>query len=171
MLLLGAGTGLLYLLRWFWWRVTAWCEIVAMVSSFVVSLVLLVMEKNGYQIGTAEGLLITIGFTTACWILTAYLGPQTDMEAMLNFYRKVRPFGPGWEPIRLKAGVLEEQNDPGDNIPLALLGWVSGCTMIWSALFAVGNLLYGRVDYTLGLTVVFLISGLGVLRVVQRLWR
>ncbi len=171
MLLLGAGTGLLYLLRWFWWRVTAWCEIAAMISSFVVSLVLLVLEKNGWQIGTAQGLLITIGFTTACWILTAYLGPQTDMEAMLNFYRKVRPFGPGWEPIRAKAGVLEEQNDPGDNIPLALAGWVSGCTMIWSALFSVGNLLYGRVDYALGLLVVFVISGLVVLRVVQRLWR
>ncbi len=171
MLLLGAGTGLLYLLRWFWWRVTAWCEIAAMVSSFVVSVVLLVLEKNGWQIGTAAGLLITIGFTTACWIVMAYMGPQTDPAALLNFYRKVRPFGPGWEPIRAKAGVLEEQVDAGDNIPLALVGWVSGCTMIWSALFMVGNFLYGRMNYAIGLMVVFAISALVVLRVVQRLWR
>ena len=104
-------------------------------------------------------------------MLTAYLGPQTDPAALLNFYRKVRPFGPGWEPIRAKAGVLEEQVDAGDNIPLALVGWVSGCTMIWSALFTVGNFLYGRMNYAIGLMVVFAISALVVLRVVQRLWR
>ncbi|HUB34095.1 MAG TPA: sodium:solute symporter family protein [Bryobacteraceae bacterium] len=171
MLLLGAGTGLLYLLRWFWWRVTAWCEIAAMMSSFVVSVVLLILEKNGYQIGTAQGLLITISFTTACWILTAYLGPQTDPAALVNFYRKVRPFGPGWKAIRAKAGMAEVEAEAGDNIPLALVGWMSGCAMIWSALFAVGNFLYGRMDYALGLLAVFVVSGVVVLRVVQKLWK
>ena len=171
MLLLGAGTGLLYLLRWFWWRVTAWCEIAAMISSFVVSVVLLILEKNGYQIGTAQGLLITISFTTACWILTAYLGPQTDPAALVNFYRKVRPFGPGWKAIRAKAGMAEVEAEAGDNIPLALVGWMSGCAMIWSALFAVGNFLYGRMDYALGLLAVFVVSGVVVLRVVQKLWK
>jgi solute:Na+ symporter, SSS family len=170
MLLLGAGTGLLYLLRWFWWRVTAWCEIVAMISSFLVSATLLILEKNGYQIGTAQGLLLTIAFTTVCWILTAYLGPQTDPEVLLNFYHKVRPFGPGWKPIRAKAGVLE-QAEAGDNIPLALVGWMSGCAMIWSALFMVGNFLYGRMNYAAGLGVVFAISALVVLQVVRRLWK
>ena len=171
MLLLGAGTGLLYLLRWFWWRVTAWCEIAAMMSSFVVSVVLLILEKNGYQIGTAQGLLITISFTTACWILTAYLGPQTDPAALVNFCRKVRPFGPGWKAIRAKAGMAEVEAEAGDNIPLALVGWMSGCAMIWSALFAVGNFLYGRMDYALGLLAVFVVSGVVVLRVVQKLWK
>ena len=166
---IGAGTGLLYLVRWFWWRVTAWCEIVAMVSSFAVSVVLLLLSRNGVVMGTAQGLILTIAVTTVCWLATAYLGPKTDEQVLLNFYRKVRPFGPGWEPVRAHAGVAPAE--PGDNFPLALLGWVTGCTMIWSALFTVGNFLYGRLDYAFGLLGVFVVSGAILIRVVQRLWK
>src|SRR6185295_8812519 len=88
---IGAGTGLLYLVRWFWWRVTAWCEIVAMISSFLVSVALLVATRNGAQLGTAQQLLITIAFTTVCWLAMAYLGPQTDKATLIAFFRKVRP--------------------------------------------------------------------------------
>jgi hypothetical protein len=169
---IGGGTGLLYLLRWFWWRVNAWCEIVAMISSFLVSLVLLVMTKNGVEIGTAQGLIITIAVTTVCWIATAYLGPQTDDAVLINFYRKVRPFGPGWAPVRAKTGLTAAEAEVmTDNFPLALVGWLSGCTMIWSALFTVGNFLYGRTEYAVGLLVVFVISATIVMTVVKRLWR
>ncbi len=169
---IGGGTGLLYLLRWFWWRVNAWCEIVAMISSFLVSLALLILARNGVEIGTAQGLIITIAATTVCWIATAYLGPQTDDAVLVNFYRKVRPFGPGWAPVRAKAKLTAaEMAAPGDNFPLALVGWLTGCIMIWSALFTVGNVLYGRTGYALALGVVFLVSGATVTRVVQRLWR
>src|SRR5579863_10040780 len=75
LLLLGAGTGLLYLLRWFWWRITAWCEIVAMVVSFAVGLVFLVLHKNGMEVHTARELIVGIAITTFCWVLTAYVGP------------------------------------------------------------------------------------------------
>ena len=75
---IGAGTGLLYLVRWFWWRVNAWCEIVAMISSFGVSVVLLVLAKNGVAFSTHIALLITVAVTTVCWLLAAYLAPQTD---------------------------------------------------------------------------------------------
>jgi Na+/proline symporter len=169
---IGGGTGLLYLLRWFWWRVNAWCEIVAMISSFLASIVLLVLARNGVEIGTAQGLIITIAATTVCWIATAYLGPETDEAVLIGFYRKVRPFGPGWTPVRLKARLTPaEAAEPGDNFPLALVGWLSGCVMIWSALFTVGNFLYGRTGYALGLLAVFLISGAIVTIVVKRLWR
>jgi Na+/proline symporter len=164
LLLIGAGTGLLYLLRWFWWRVNAWCEIVAMISAFGTSMILL---ANG-MVGTERGLLITIAVTTVCWIATAYLGPQTDTETMVNFYRKVHPFGPGWKPVQARAGAVEQT---ADNIPLAMVGWMSGCVMIWSALFTVGNFLYGRMDYAIGLLVVFVISAAVVMTVVKRLWR
>ena len=93
---IGAGTGLLYLVRWFWWRVNAWCEVVAMVSSFLVSLALLVLAKNGVHFSTHVALLVTIAVTTVCWVATAYLGPQTDRRVLVEFYKKVRPFGPGW---------------------------------------------------------------------------
>jgi Na+/proline symporter len=169
---IGGGTGLLYLLRWFWWRVNAWCEIVAMIMSFLVSLVLLILTRNGVEIGTAQGLIIVIAVTTVCWIATAFVGPQTDPEVLANFYRKIHPFGPGWKPVAAQVKLTPaEIAEDRDNFPLALVGWVSGCTMIWSALFTVGNFLYGRTDYALGLLAVFAISGFIVIRVVQKLWR
>src|SRR5437763_15641722 len=82
----GAGTGLLYLVRWYWWRVNAWCEVVAMISSFVISVMFLVLEKqNIYSTTTATRLLMTIGVTTACWVLAAYLAPQTDKQTLIEF--------------------------------------------------------------------------------------
>ncbi len=167
----GAGTGLLYLMRWFWWRVNAWCEVVAMVSSFAVSIVLLVMHRNGVAISTHKGLMITVFFTTVCWMLTAFWGPETDRRTLIDFYRKVKPFGPGWSEIRKEAGVSPaEARATGQNIPLGLLGWVSGCTVIWSALFTVGNFLYGRTNYALGLLAVFVASGMVLLFVINRVW-
>jgi hypothetical protein len=168
----GAGTGLLYLVRWFWWRVNAWCEVVAMISSFLVSAVFLILEKQGvYSTTSAMRLIITIAVTTACWLLAAYFAPQTDRKTLIEFYRKVRPAGPGWEAIRLEAGISkDEAAQTGESIPLALVGWVAGCAMIWSSLFTVGNFLYGRYNYALALGAVFMISGFILLRVVNRLW-
>jgi solute:Na+ symporter, SSS family len=167
----GAGTGLLYLVRWFWWRVNAWSEVAAMLSSFVVSIVLLILSRNGVHISTHVALLVTIAFTTICWLLTAYLGPETDRSTLVAFYKKVRPFGPGWERIRKEAGISKEQRlASGENFPLALLGWVSGSIVVWSALFTVGNFLYGRTDYALALLGVFVVSGAALLYVINRLW-
>jgi len=150
LLQVGAGTGLLYLVRWFWWRVTAWCEIVAMVSSFGISVLFLVMAKNGVLVGTTQQLLLTIAVTTVCWVATAYLGPQNDPKVLAAFFDKVTP--------------------GAENYRLALAGWVAGVLMIWSALFTVGNILYQRYGYAAGLMAVFLVSGFAVLRVVRKLW-
>ncbi len=169
----GAGTGLLYLLRWFWWRVTAWCEITAMVSSFGISIGFLFMHKNGIALGTHKELLATVFFTSICWVIMAFVGPQTEKQRLIDFYRKVHPFGPGWKCIRQEAGVSEAEAAEyakKDNIPLALLGWVAGSAVIWSGLFMVGNLLYGRMGYTMALLAVFAISSSILIRVIQRLW-
>jgi Na+/proline symporter len=167
----GAGTGLLYLVRWFWWRVNAWSEVVAMGSSFLVSIVLLILHKNGIDFSTHIALLMTIGFTSVCWISTAFLGPETDKATLISFYKKVRPFGPGWEKIRLEAGISrEEASAAGQNFPLALLGWVAGCAMIWSALFTVGNFLYGRYVYAFPLLAVFIFTATIITWVMNKLW-
>lgn len=168
----GAGTGLLYLLRWFWWRINAWCEVVAMVSSFGVSLGLLVLKKTAaVEVPTHVALLTTIAITTACWVATAFLGPQTDRRVLVEFYRKVRPFGPGWRRIREEAGISEaEAAATHENLPLALVGWSAGCAVIWSSLFAVGNFLYGRLGMAVALTTVFVVCGLILLRVINLLW-
>jgi solute:Na+ symporter, SSS family len=167
----GAGTGLLYLVRWFWWRVNAWCEVVAMVSSFLISLLFLVLAKNGVHVGTHVALVLTVIATTVCWVTTAFVGPPTDQQVLVNFYRKVRPAGPGWRPVQAASGLTPEQvAATGDNIPMALVGWVSGCTAIWSALFTVGNFLYGREAAAWMLLAVFGVSSLVLVRIVQRLW-
>jgi solute:Na+ symporter, SSS family len=166
----GAGTGLLYLVRWYWWRVNAWCEIVAMVSSFATSVVLLGLVRNGTVITTHAALLMTIAVTTISWLLAAYFGPQTDREVLKSFYRKVRPVGPGWARIRAEVGPLPDDEGSRENIPLALIGWVAGCTAIWSGLFVVGNFLYGRTGYALALGAVFVVSALVVVRVMTSLW-
>jgi SSS family solute:Na+ symporter len=166
---IGAGTGLLYLVRWFWWRVNAWCEVVAMLSSFVVSVVLFVLNKNGANIPGDHALLITVATTTVCWVATAFLGPQTDRQTLIAFYRKVKPFGPGWYPVRAEAGPI-----PGaathENIPLALVGWAAGCAVVWSGLFTVGTLLYGRWGTALILLGLFIVSSAILIWVMNRLW-
>jgi solute:Na+ symporter, SSS family len=205
----GAGTGLLYLIRWFWWRINAWSEVVAMASSFLVSIGILIANKLHASaikhsvveslrmvyadqpqvlqtklmlannelarmpsyIATHEALILTIIITTACWVLTAYLAPPTDQKTLVEFYKKVRPFGPGWKSIREQAGITTaEAEATHENIPLALLGWVAGSSMIWTALFVVGNFLYGRTQVALLLLGLFLISGFALLRVVNKLW-
>jgi solute:Na+ symporter, SSS family len=171
----GAGTGLLYLLRWYWWRITAWCEIVSMVSSFGISVAFLILKKNGMlDLSADRQLVFTVLFTTVCWVVTAFVGPRTDEATLIGFYRRVNPVGPGWRRVRVMAGVTAaEAADYArrDNIPMALLGWSAGCAMIWSALFLVGNLLYGRMGYAAALGAVFAITAAIVIRVVNGLWR
>jgi Na+/proline symporter len=169
---IGAGTGLLYLLRWFWWRINAWCEVAAMASSFLASLGLLVARNRfDVEISTHAALLVTIAITTVCWVATAFLAPATDERTLIDFYRKVRPFGPGWRRIREAAGLTEaEAAGSHENIPLALLGWSAGCAAIWSSLFTVGAFLYGRTAQGGLLLTVFIVSGLVLLGVIRRLW-
>jgi hypothetical protein len=102
------------------------------------------------------------------------VGPPTDRQALINFYRKVHPFGPGWRAVQREAGVSDAEAAgwaQHENIPLALLGWLAGCIMIWSALFTVGNFLYGRMGYAGALLAVFLLSAVSLQRITNRLWR
>ncbi|NLD61617.1 Na+:solute symporter [Candidatus Sumerlaeota bacterium] len=189
---IGAGTGLIYLLRWFWWRINAWCEVTAMVSSFLISVAFLVLNKLHYihtaapelcekckthgicdipYLSTDKCLLITVVFTTACWLITAWLTPQTDKKRLVEFYKTVRPFGPGWTKVREEAGISrEEAAMTRENIPMALLGWMAGVSMVLTALFAVGNLLYGRIGLFWVLTAVCCISIAIVGYVLNQLW-
>lgn len=171
---IGAGTGLLYLVRWFWWRVTAWCEITAMVVSFGVSVALVFGRRGGIVLGTHQELLLTVAVTTIAWLAVAYLGPRDDLETLVKFYRLVRPFGPGWEHVREAAGIpiAEAAEDlRAAHVPMAILGWVAGTVLVWSGLFAVGNYLYGRMGYAAILAGVAVVSGGLVIRAVNRIWR
>ena len=165
----GAGTGLLYLARWFWWRVNAWCEVVAMVSSLAVSVVLLILARQGHGLSSHMALVTTVIATTVCWVATAYLAPQTDPEVLRSFYLKVRPAGPGWAPVRASLGIAADAA-VGDPLPLALVGWALGCTMVWSALFTIGQALYGQWALAAALGVTAVVSGTALALLSRRLW-
>jgi Na+/proline symporter len=172
LLSIGAGTGLIYIARWFWWRVSAWCEIVAMVMSLVTSLAVpLLMPDTDFATRT----IVQVGVTTLAWLITAYVGPVTDRETLISFYRKVKPVGPGWTAIRAEAGVTDAEVAQENRIGAAFLGWISGCAVIWSSLFAIGNFLYAagdpsRLKMAWILTAVFAVSGYVLLKVTQQLW-
>ena len=163
---IGAGTGLLYLLRWFWWRISAWSEIAAMASSFVVALGFFIARKGGFQISAEASLLITVGVTTVVWLATTLLGPSTDAATLERFYTLVRPAGPGWRPIAERSGITGAR----DSLSQALLGWVLGCAFVYSGLFGTGSLLYGRMPQFAMWLVVFIVSGVGLSRVLRGFW-
>ncbi len=166
MLSVGAGTGLLYLLRWFWWRVNAWSEIAAMVSSFVVAVAFFVAGKMGHPVQTHIALLLTVATTTVVWVLATYLTSPTEPGALLAFYKLVRPAGPGWRAVRAAAGVAASP----DSLPQALLGWVLGCCFVYAALFGAGSFLYGKTAQGAVWLGLFVISGLGLVRLLPKLW-
>ena len=162
----GAGTGLIYLLRWFWWRVNAWCEVAAMVSSFLLALGFAIAARAGHALPGHISLIFTVAITTVVWVAVAYLTSPTDRTTLLSFYKLVRPAGPGWESIRQEAGLPSSP----DSLPNSLLGWVFGCAFIYAALFGTGSALYGRMPQAILWAAVFLVSGFGLLRLVPRMW-
>jgi len=166
LLSVGAGTGLLYLLRWFWWRVNAWCEIAAMASSFLIAIGFAVAAKAGLPVASHISLIITVAATTLVWVTVAYVTPPTDRRTLVSFYKLVRPAGRGWDSVRAEAGV----GPSPDSLSQSLLGWVLGCAFVYAALFGVGSVLYGRTPQALLWLVVFVVSGAGLLRILPRMW-
>jgi Na+/proline symporter/dTDP-glucose pyrophosphorylase len=166
LLTVGAGTGLIYLLRWFWWRINAWSEISAMVSSFAISLAFFAAKKMGVEIPNQLPLLVTVGVTTVVWITVTLVTAPADRATLVRFYELTRPAGPGWKAIR------EESNLPPspDSLPQMMLGWTAGITFIYAALFGTGSIIYGKTLQASVWGVAFLVSGFVLMRVVSRIW-
>jgi Na+/proline symporter len=166
MLSVGAGTGLIYLLRWFWWRVNAWSEIAAMASSFVVALAFFVAAKQGHGVAPHLSLLATVAITTVVWLTVTFLTPPTDGATLRRFYQLTRPAGPGWRVVRNETGLPPSP----DSLPQAFLAWGLGCLFVYAALFGFGSFLYGRTGPALLWLVAFVGSGYGLLRLLPRMW-
>jgi Na+/proline symporter len=151
---IGAGTGLVYLLRWFWWRINAWSEVSAMIAAFVTSLTL----QLGFGLSESEPrefaylCLITVAVTTAVWLAVTFLTRPESKDVLLAFYRRVRPSSALWGPIAREATDIVPRRDGLFN----LMDWLSGVAMIYGFLFGAGNILFGRVV----LGAVFLALGL-----------
>ena len=166
MLSVGAGTGLIYLLRWFWWRINAWSEIAAMVSSFLIAVGFFVAGKMNVNIEPHVSLVVTVAATTIVWITVTLLTSPADRSKLIEFYRLVQPAGPGWRQVRAEAGAS------GSPDPLAesLLGWTLGCAFVYAALFGTGSFLYGKTAQGLLWSLIFVVSVFGLLRVLPRIW-
>ncbi len=158
MLSIGAGTGLIYLMRWFWWRINAWSEIAAMISSFIFAFGLFILQKCGINIPTHLSLITTVALTTIIWVVVTVLTKPTDKKVLINFYKLVRPFGKGWNVIS-KQAALEGSSD---SITHAILGWVLGIMLVYSALFSTGSFLYGNTVNGVVCLFPFVISAVGL---------
>lgn len=166
LLTVGAGTGLIYLLRWFWWRINAWSEISAMASSFAISLAFFAAKKMGVEIPNQIPLLVTVGVTTVVWITVTLLTAPADHATLVRFYELTRPAGPGWNAIR-----EESKLGPSpDSLPQMMLGWTAGITFVYAALFGTGSIIYGKTFQASIWAVAFLVSGFVLMRVVSRIW-
>jgi solute:Na+ symporter, SSS family len=150
LLLSGAGTGAIYLLRWFWWRINAWTEIVAMIVATVTAIVLVFFvsdEAIGGKVLDAftTRLLIAVGVTTIAWLATTLLTKPESDDTLINFYQRTRPGGPGWRTLRVRAeakGIILDQVGKKWDMPLQFLCVFIGTIVIYSALFSIGSFVY-----------------------------
>ena len=140
---LGAGTGLVFILRWYWWRVNAWSEISAMVASFVTSLLLARAGHSMSDTGTPDyafTMLTTVAVTTVVWLAVTFLtAPESD-ATLDRFYRQVRPGGPGWRAVARRLGYGDDRIPGG---ALSWVNWVAGLVAVYAAVFAVGAVVTG----------------------------
>jgi Na+/proline symporter len=139
LLVTGAGTGGVLLLRWYWWRVNAWSEVSAMLSAFIVSVALQTLWHfdTGKPTDFAWLMIITVAITTAVWLTVTFLTAPEPQETLLAFYRRTRPSAAGWGPIARLAPEVQPARDGLAN----LLDWAAGCMLIYGALFGTGKLL------------------------------
>ncbi len=159
LLQIGAGTGLIFILRWFWWRINAWTEITGMVVSFAVALYLEIFHaKLGFDPFPVHiNLLIGVSITTASWVIVTMLTKPADDAVLRKFYRLVRPGGPGWDVVLDKA---KQDGDPitetatAGDLPRGILCMVAGCLAVYSAVFAAGYYLYGNMLYGIVFTAI-----------------
>ncbi|MBT3198851.1 MAG: Na+:solute symporter [Phycisphaerales bacterium] len=144
LLQIGAGTGLLFILRWFWWRVNAISEVVGMVVSFVVAVTL---ALGPWKMEAWQSLLVGVGITTACWVTATLLTRPTDVATLRSFCKLINPSGPGWRKVYKQAevdGQPIESVHESVNLPRGILCMVLGSMGVYAALFAVGMFLYGN---------------------------
>jgi hypothetical protein len=156
----GAGTGLIFILRWFWWRINAWSEISAIFVSGIVSVLFNMHVVSSVLFG--DGALMpeymkfpmVVIITTIVWLVVTFATPAENNEVLLSFYRKTTPGGPGW-----KAVIGNEEIEKSEwSVPLGILAMLLALSMIYCLLFATGYFIYGNLELGGVLTVISLVS-------------
>ena len=153
----GAGTGLIFILRWFWWRINAWSEISAMFVSGFISIVLSfsslgdILFSDSGQFPSYYKFPAVVLFTTIIWVIVTFLTKPDTTESLINFCKKTNPGGPGWNKIKNAAKNQNISfNKSGDDetwsVPLGILCMLCGCFAIYSLLFSTGYFIYGQIN-------------------------
>jgi Na+/proline symporter len=173
LLQIGAGTGLIYILRWFWWRINAYSEIVAMIVSFLVAIYFgLIHEDMGFApLLSWQKLIIGVGITTLSWVVASYFTPKTTEKQLLKFLEKVNPGGPGWRKItqKLKSdGKLTLRNQKW-KVPTGIICMIAGSMGVYALLFATGLMIYGDVLESVGLFILSLACGIVIFKLYPKI--
>lgn len=143
----GAGTGLIFILRWFWWRINAYSEMAAMAISFLVAIYFKFIHPADTPVAQHWQLIIGILITTVGWLVVTYLTEPTDHKTLVNFYNKIKPDQMGWKPViaqGIKEGSIQAGQVTHGELPLQVLCMVIGCFTVYGALFALGFWIYGQ---------------------------
>ena len=175
-LMFGAGTGLIFILRWFWWRINAWSEIAAMFSSGIISIiinftsvgVLLFADETGVFPAWSKFPIIVL-VTTVIWVLVTYLTQPESNAVLRDFYQKIQPGGPGWSKViqDAKSENIDIVNDKeGWSVPSGIIAMLLGCVLIYSSLFATGYWIYGETTLAISITITAIVSGF----LLKRVW-
>ncbi|SHI61508.1 sodium:solute symporter family protein [Aquimarina spongiae] len=174
-IMFGAGTGLIFILRWFWWRINAWSEISAMFASGIVSIIF-GLESVDHAL-FAEGMLpgwskypIIVGITTVIWLIVTFVTKPEDDKVLFDFYKKIQPGGPGWKST-IQRAKHQDLNIVTDNstwsVPSGILAMIVGCIMIYGVLFAAGYWIYGEYTFAIILTIVVIVA----VYILSKLWK
>ena len=153
LLMIGAGTGLIYILRWFWWRINAYTEVTAMASSLLVALYLNFSELD---ITSWVKIIIGVSLTTIIWVLTSFITPQEDEETLRNFVDKVNPGGPGWK------NYTSSSESESWFVPKGIFLMALGCTAVYGFLLSMGHLIYGNEQAGISLLFISFLAFFGI---------
>ena len=180
-LMFGAGTGLIFILRWFWWRINAWSEISAMFSSGIISILFNFTSLGVVLFGTAEadGVLpnwstypVVVLLTSIVWLAVTFLTRPEKDKTLFDFYKQTQPGGPGWEKIIIKAraqGAALVTTNQKWSVPAGILATLVGCVTIYGALFSTGYWIYGYYTQASILTLLTLIATIALVKLWQRI--
>jgi Na+/proline symporter len=168
LLVTGAGTGTVLLLRWFWWRINAWSEVSAMIVAAACSLFLQLGLKwdSDNPRDFAYLMLVTVAVTTVAWLAVTLLTSAEPMDKLVDFYRKVHPDGPGWKRVAAAAGITP--TNTSGSLAAQFANWLLGCVLIYAFLFGIGYVIFG--DWLKGIVLLVggLLAGALILRNLQR---
>ena len=163
-----AGTGLIFILRWFWYRINVYSELTAMIVSFIVALGFDFIFPNNFSV--EEKLIIGVTVTTICWLLITLITPPSNLETLQNFYKKIQPGGPGWKKIidiSESSGINIVGKKEKWDVPTGILCMLFGSISVYSILFGIGYILYSQTSTGL----IFILISIVSIFILMRFWR